>query len=365
MESMIHYNYIIRKRPRSFLKSTGFVFGLFLIGSGLAAAATGTPATQPRTSTDAGPTCPQLETVRRWFWQNSPNGKNREERRKRMAVIQAACDRLTPDVFWVYMEMQGKLNGSAARMEDGCPALCYLGRADRHAFEDIRATKVRKGLAVWHLYNMGYVFKTPGACFGIDIFSPGSEVLAGDLDFLLVTHEHGDHFWPPLMDRMIKAGKPVVTRWYPGSRVVNKPGEIRFGDVRVKIDIGDHHRNAADGKNNMLMYQVDCPTGDGTRTIYHSGDGNNYLKMHPDRKVDIYIPHVQVGMSIEESVRYLKPRMTFVSHVMELGHSPKPPCAWRWSFDYALEVIKGLPEDRAAVLTWGERWLTPGTVLEP
>jgi hypothetical protein len=55
-----------------------------------------------------------------------------------------------------------------------------------------------------------------------------------------------------------------------------------------------------------------------------------------------------------------------VSHVLELGHSPTPPQAWRWSFDHAFKTIPNVPEPKATVLTWGERWLLPGTeIVQP
>ena len=108
------------------------------------------------------------------------------------------------------------------------------------------------------------------------------------------------------------------------------------------------------------MFQVDCGEGASRCTIYHSGDGNNYTKMRPDRRVDVFIPHVRVGMSVQEAVAHLRPKMTLASHVLELGHERGQ---WRWSFDDAFATIENIPEDRATVLTWGERWLVPGTVL--
>ena len=93
-----------------------------------------------------------------------------------------------------------------------------------------------------------------------------------------------------------------------------------------------------------------------------SGDASNKDKMKPDRPVGIFIPHVKVGLPIAETLRQLKPRMTFVSHVLELGHPPKPHNGWRVSYDYAFSTIKEVPPSQATVLTWGERWEWPGTV---
>ena len=303
----------------------------------------------------------QLDEVRQWLWRNPPNGKNRVERRQRMAVIQAACDSLPPAIYEDYVSCWTKDPTQADSLENQYPGLYYLRKATRFALADIQKTNVEKGMAIWYLYNMGYVFKTPDACFGIDVKTRDSEKLANVLDFLLITHEHHDHYSSALIDAMIKAGKPVITRWREGTTIVSAPREFTFGACRVKVDIGDHHQPRT--QNDMLMFQVDCGESANHRTIYHSGDCNNYQKMIPDKKVDVFIVHVQVGMSVKDAITHLKPRLTFVSHALELGHNTEPPNAWRWSFDYAFRQIKGIPESQATTLTWGERYLTPGTLL--
>lgn len=304
-----------------------------------------------------------LDTARQWLSKNSPDGKNRGERRKRMAVIQAACDQLEPADYRDYVGYWKNDENAANASESKHPALTYLRNATRQALTDIQKTKVKRGVAVWHIYNMGYVFKTPDACFGIDIKMREAEQLADVLDFLLITHEHDDHSSAPLIEAMAAAKKPVITGWYPGTTITNKPSEFHFGSCRVKVDIGDHHQEQPDKRNDMLMFQVDCGEVANHCTIYHSGDGNNVHKMLPDKSVDIFIVHVQAGMSVEAAIGHIQPRLTFVSHVLELGHSPKPPHAWRWSFDYAFGTIRKIPESQATVLTWGERWLAQGTIL--
>jgi L-ascorbate metabolism protein UlaG (beta-lactamase superfamily) len=310
------------------------------------------------------PSRQRLEQVRQWLGENPPDGKNRTERRERMAVIQSACDQLAPSDYIDYIKCWNTDDSAATAAEERHPALYYLRKATSQALADIHTTKVKQGLAVWHLYNMGYVFKTPDACFGIDIHLRGSEQLTDVLDFLLITHEHQDHWSAPLIDTMVAAHKPVITRWRTGTTIINKPCEFRFGSCRVKVDIGDHHQEQPDKHNDMLMFQVDCGEKANNSIIYHSGDGSNFLKMCPDKKIDIFIVHVQVGMSVEAAIEHLKPRLTFVSHVMELGHSPTPPNAWRWSFEYAYDRVRIISEDKAVVLTWGEGWLMPGTILE-
>jgi hypothetical protein len=302
----------------------------------------------------------RLDEARQWFRQNPPDGKNRGERRKMMAAIQQACDQLDYKEYVRYTHAWGKDDDLADSLERRHPALHYLRQATLDAFQDCRRTSVKRGVAIWLLYNMGYLVKTPDAFFGIDIKCRESERLAGQLDFLLITHGHSDHYDKPLVEAMLKARKPVVTRWYPGSTIVSKPREFRFGSVRVKVDIGDHHHRDKDGRNDMLMYQVDCGAAASDLTIYHSGGGSNYKKIRPDKKVDMFIPHVSVGMSVPGAIRHVKPRLTLVSHILELAHKRG---RWRWSFDAAFQKIGRIPPDQATTLTWGERIVTPGTEL--
>lgn len=301
-----------------------------------------------------------------------------------MAVIQAACDQIGPDQYCEYYDSwYGKdwltahydcaaeqLGRSREQLEQSYPAFYYLGQATEHAMDDIRRTRVEAGIAVWHVYNMGYVFKTADACFGIDVLGPGVERLADDLDFLLVSHRHGDHWHGVLEERMIRLGKPVLSRTegMPGSTVVASGGERRFGSVRVRIDLGDHvcagsRHEIARCRDSVLMFHVDCEDELGQYTVYHAGDGGNVAKMCPDKRVDVLIIHNSVPG--QKAVRQLRPRMIFASHVMELGHSPKLPNFGRVPFEFAYRwSLRGLDEDQSAVLTWGERWLYPGTVIK-
>ncbi len=314
-----------------------------------------------RGDTGRPPANAELDSVREWLWSNPPDGINRAERRNRMCVIQKAADRFPARNMFSYVALW-ILSPETADEYENDGILYYLKTSTDHAVEDISRTRVAEGLALWHIYNMGYVFKTPEVCFAIDICLRDGQRIVDELDFLLITHEHADHHAGGLARAMIKAGKPVVSRFGPGSMIVDGPREFRFGPVRVKVDIGDHSPRHPSGRNNMLMFQVDCGESASGCVIYHSGDGANYRKMTPDKPVDVFIPHVACsGMSVAKAIRHIDPSITFVSHVMELTHGRTGS---RWSYDYAYDAVGGLPDSEVAVLTWGERWLFPGTVLD-
>ncbi|MFC1693738.1 T9SS type A sorting domain-containing protein [Candidatus Latescibacterota bacterium] len=277
-----------------------------------------------------------------------------------MTIIQTACDWFTASTWPEYRRLWSKENKTELQMmEEQHPVLYYLRKAHLHALEEISNTEVTFGLVIWYMYNMGYVFKTPESCFGIDIHMREAERLVNDLDFLLISHDHSDHFATQLLDAMIVAGKPVITRWYPGSTIVTENSIFNFGNIRVKIDLGDHSY-----EDQMLMYQVDCGETANNTTIYHSGDNNNIYKMLPDNDVDIFMPHISVGMSIPLAIQHIKPRITFPSHILELAHSPIPPKDWRHTYNRSFDKIRDIPPDEAYILTWGERWLIPGTSIK-
>lgn len=308
------------------------------------------------------PTNAELDAARAFLQALPTTAHHAPERRQRLAVIQAATDELDPATYLEYMTAALRDPAHADKLERA-GALYYLASCTRSALADIRTTRVTSGVAIWYLYNMGYVVKTPDSCFGIDICLRDGARLAPDLDFLLITHEHRDHSTADLLDAMLTARKPVVTRWYPGSTVITTPTELQFGTTRVRVEIGDHHREQPGQTDNMLMYQITCGNPKAPFTLYHSGDGNNADKIHPDRPVDVFIYHVSVGLDARAAVTRVDPRATFVSHVLELGHSPKPPQPWRWSFAYAFGVAKGLTPRNTFVFSWGERWLAPGTEI--
>ena len=80
-----------------------------------------------------------------------------------------------------------------AEMESKGTPYFYRKAFDK-VLKEVKATKVADGKVVlWNVYNMGYVVKTPAHTFGIDIVQKHLDQLAPELDFLLVTHNHGDH----------------------------------------------------------------------------------------------------------------------------------------------------------------------------
>lgn len=83
------------------------------------------------------------------------------------------------------------------------------------AFEEIKKTKVEKGkVRIWYIYNMGVIAKTVDKTIGFDL--AGSYVYANmsdfvkNLDVLVITHFHGDHFEPAIVKKALNSKVYVV-----------------------------------------------------------------------------------------------------------------------------------------------------------
>ena len=119
----------------------------------------------------------------------------------------------------------------------------------RQSFEKVRkeisTTKVKEGtVAVWLLYNMGYIVKTPTSTFGVDLNSRHLDELLDMIDFGMITHSHGDHNTREFTEGMVKRGKPILAAFdiknIEEMRVEHN-GVYTFGDVTVRVTVGDHN----------------------------------------------------------------------------------------------------------------------------
>ena len=145
------------------------------------------------------------------------------------------------------------------------------------------------------LYNMGYVVKTPSSTFGIDICHPRAAELADKLDFLLITHNHSDHYSQPLIEALKRNGIPIVSNFIdtlhysPGGRT------FTFGEISVKTKCCDHNKRL---EKFVLTYEIDCGESAGNAIILYSGDACSNSQAPPDATRRIYT-HFAVGLDIK------------------------------------------------------------------
>jgi L-ascorbate metabolism protein UlaG (beta-lactamase superfamily) len=300
-----------------------------------------------------------LEATRRALLERPADRVPWSERATLLAQVQAAADLLAPEDYTRYRLAWNDGTSTAGEMENA-GVLGHLRRSADHAVAEFRGTRVLRGMALWLVYNMGCLVRTPNAAFGIDLSFHGAEKLVGDIDFLLTTHEHIDHFTPALLRAMIDARKPCFTRWFAGSTILSAPTTLQLGHVQVDVTIGDHQHRRPEACNNMLMFFI---RERGGATLLHTGDNSNAAKLTENLRPDLFMFHMGSGLAVAEAVRRVDAKLSLPAHVSELEHSPHPPQAWRYPFSYARNTVDDFPDTTVPVLSWGERILAPGTEL--
>lgn len=230
----------------------------------------------------------------------------------------------------------------------------FLRKSFDKVCKEVRTTKVKEGtVAVWLLYNMGYIVKTPTATFGIDLYSKYTDRLLDMIDFGMVTHAHGDHNNRAFTEGMAKRGKPILAAFdikNVEEMRVEDGGVYKFGDITVRVTVGDHNKKKL--RNFVASYEINCGANTNNTVIFHTGDSCDYTQLNPSEQVDIFIPHMRVSLKIQSAIDKFHPHHVFLSHLQELGHRITK---WRWTFDDALKDKKRLKHDHIWIPCWGER----------
>ena len=273
-----------------------------------------------------------------------------------LKAFQAEIDAVKPAVFEDYL-VQTPQTYDAWRKDHDYPALDRLERGFDKVVREVKSTTVTDRPAVWFVYNMGFVVKTPKTCFAIDLKHRRGHELAPDLDFALITHNHDDHYTEAFYRAMNGKAKTVI------SNFKDNYGALRGGtgavggytravktfqikDVEIRTSLTDHNAYLVD-----FTTAFEIKVGD--FVIYHSGDCSNVAKLEPVcPNPDLWIVHPRCGLKVDEGVAKLKPKTTVIAHLNELGHGK-----WRWTWADGLKE-KAKAESaggRAVMPLWGDR----------
>ena len=221
--------------------------------------------------------------------------------------------------------------------------------------EGVKTTAVTDRPAVWMLYNMGIVVKTREACFGIDIVHRRAKELAPYFDFMLITHNHGDHCNEELYAAMNKSGKTVISNFKDNYGVKNWKRDGGFTRAKKTFKIKDVEVSTmlVDHNDYLIDYTTAFEIKVGDFTLVHSGDCFSVDKINPAcANPDIWVVHPCCGIKTEEGGKKLNPKLTAICHVCELGHK-----GWRvpWELGYKVKGWVEAAGYKAAVPMWGER----------
>lgn len=290
-----------------------------------------------------------IEQLADTFWNKTSCLELTQERRAAMNEMQTYVDSFTHTLFGEYLAAPA--GSEKVRGIEGWGLMQYYNMALDKLIAEIPATKVKRGqVAIWQLYNMGYVVKTDSQCFGIDLYHKYAEKLAPMIDFLLITHNHGDHNWKPLKDELARQGKAIYSNFMDNGHKVSTGDEFTVGNISVKVTTVDHNKTLV---NFVNTYEVNCYANKGKDyVIFFTGDAHNYEQLNPTTEVDLFVPHLAVGLNMAEAVKKINPTEVLMSHILELGHSITQ---WRWSYEYGINECEKLNREGVYLPVWGEK----------
>ena len=277
-----------------------------------------------------------------------------DSRRPAMAVLEGADMHCTPEEYTAFYTCGLELTPEeVARAVETQPILYFYEAAFDKVKRELETTPVAPDtVLLWHVYNMGYVVKTSDSCFALDLHHRRSEELIPMLDFLVVTHDHTDHKTARLLESFAKTGKPIVSNFYPHIGFSATPRTLKTGGITLHTCITDHNRKLV---NFVQPCEIEIPCPSGKIVVFTGGDtfDPRQFRMH-NEKVDAFIVHPRVGLVVSEAQNIVDPRLTLISHLLEMHHYHDQ---WRWGFDVGFdELAKSRAVGRAAAIPmWGDR----------
>ncbi|MBR5024615.1 MAG: hypothetical protein IKX48_06085, partial [Victivallales bacterium] len=184
--------------------------------------------------------------------------------------------------------------------------------------------------AVWFVYNMGVIVKTPKALFSIDLSHRLSTMLADKLDFMIITHNHFDHYTEMLYQAMDSRHKTVIQNFRDnyGACLRVKGGLRGFsrGECRYKIKDVAIHTYETNHNHLLKGYVMPVEIHVGDYTILHVGDTFNTGDLRPERTPDLFIHHAWCWGGSNQTMDGIKafhPKCAVIAHHCELGHNRK------------------------------------------
>jgi len=239
-------------------------------------------------------------------------------------------------------------------MERTIPILYYYRNAFDTILDELRTTKASKNsVSVWFLYNMGVIVRTPSGCYGIDINHRWAEKLEPYLDFICVTHDHGDHRSEALMQAMRKANKPVLSNFFKEDKMhcSTVPTNYTIGNFSIKTDITDHNKVLL---NFVSVFRIE---GDGF-SILHCGDSNfvptQYVNTVGDVNLLVFFSTESVIGNQIIGADLVMPDYAALAHFTELRHridtSPR-----RYPLIKMLNGASSINCEHTILPLWGEK----------
>ena len=292
------------------------------------------------------------------FRKTSPFQLN-TERLALLTKFESFSDNFPPALFSQYL--QNSDDGSID-MEYTYPILYAYRDGFHKVLEELNTVQLENGsVAIWSLYNMGYIIKTSSTTFGVDIDHRWAEQLEPFLDFLCVTHNHVDHGNIKLMDAMNKNGKPVISNFYSKDANYTSQNSENYtiGDVKIQTDITDHLRDPS-LPNFVTVFRIECGDDAGNFSMLHCGDSGFRPTEFKNVAGPLDLVVLRWGAPRENDILgigsgQVDPKYAFLSHLIELRHHPYPN--GQASITQTLKHLPGVKCDNTIIPFWGEKMI--------
>jgi len=269
----------------------------------------------------------------------------------------------TPEHQMALLAIDEVLHYSNPEARESKAVKSFLKCRLRFAIEEMRHTKVTSGAVIWKLYDHAFVVRTASVTFAFDLtrgYAPDADFdglsaeIIDQCDVLFISHEHGDHYDPWVVQRFREQGKPV---YMPGSLE-------RDGVTKHRISLsGGRELNMVvfPGYQKDLINDVRLVITSESLSFVHTGDlfkGSNTPadmfkwidSIRDTYSVDVLLVNVWVT-TLPRVVRGLGPNLVMTGHENEMGHTVQDRKPYHMSYDRLRGVaVPGI------VAAWGESY---------
>lgn len=296
-----------------------------------------------------------VETVNK-FRKTSPLNLD-EERLPLLKQFEVYSDNFPNTTFREYLTYS---DDEATTLEHTTPILYAYRESFEKILNEVKTTKVKKGTtAIWMVYNMGFVVKTPSGCFGIDIDHRYAEKLEPYLDFLCITHNHGDHYNIKLIEAMKKNGKPILSNFCKEDEeyLSTIATEYKIGDFKISTDISDHLRSP-ELNDFVTLFRIEAGEDSGNFSMLHCGDSGFLPERFKNVQGPVNLLILRWGAPRENDILgvgegQVQPDYALLSHLIELRHRPYPH--GQASITQTLKHLPNVECDNTIIPFWGEK----------
>lgn len=233
---------------------------------------------------------------------------------------------------------------------------------------------VKNGMKVYKIYNDSFIARTGsvtlafdvvrGACKGKNLISDASiQQIVDHCDVLFLTHNHGDHVDPVVVDMFLKAGKPVVapTNVLPEKMDIQHERSDKMINKKIKLDKNKNIRvKIFPGHQSELINNLYVVTTGEKKTVAHIGDQYNKEDMEWIVKISKDIPQPDALIvncwthRMSDLVDGFNPKLVVTGHENEMGHT----IDHREAFWLTFQKMEKISKDYL-VMGWGEWYQCP------